>query len=657
MTSSKPVQRRLHPSVQQLESRCLLAAFGTPWPNPRSLTVSFPDDGIDVAGASNDLHAELNAVATSDQWQELLLRAFQTWSIHADINVGLQSDANLDLGVMGLAHDDPRMGDFRVAARPQTGVIANALPYQQVAGTFAGDLVLNSDETFRYDDWSGGTAAPTSGDEKDLFSVFLHETGNSLGLPDNLQTHTVMFANYSGLSGVLSQDDISEIQALYGQRSDPYESVSNDTVSSATLIPAPVGFDPSVDVISVRGSIAAASDVDVFEHPIVAGESELQIRLQTNGISLLESDVEVLDQNGLVIASAVSQDVFQNSLTLDLSDLSQTTAIHIRLQSKSDSYYEVGDYVLQLDYRPTGARAALGDWPEFDFDYAALWDDDRLIDGESGVDDTVATAEVWDRVQSALDHDPYVANKAIASAGDVDHLSITAPSVIDGALRVQVSPLGTSPASMRVQVLDDTGQTVGAVGRLHANGTWVLEVAEPVASQEYIIAVSVDPSSTVDVGNYLAEARFLETDVQMVDFVSGTLSGSNADYHSWAAGDEKLYRFELSVSGTAPNATGGVKMIIYDAQTLQPKFELAALAGDTRAGFVMLPQGDYVVRTGKFGGGTIDLDFQTRLSGISDDQDPNDPYDYDYNYEYYYDYSGSNYYYYYDPYGYYYGGY
>lgn len=657
MTSShKHVTRRKHSSLQQLESRCLLAAFGTPWPNPRSLTVSFPGDGIDVAGATNDLHEELNAVGSTDQWQELLLRAFHTWSIHADINVGLQDDGNLDLGATGFSHDDPRMGDFRITSRPQTGVIANALPYQQVAGSFAGDIVLNSNENFRYDDWAGGTAAPLNGNERDLFSVFLHETGNALGLPDNLRNHTVMFANYRGLAGVLSQEDIAEIQALYGQRSDPYESTSNDTLTSSTLIPTPTGFDPSVDVISVHGSVAAAHDTDVYEHAVVAGQPELQIRLQVDGISLLEAELEILDQNGVVIASEVAQDVFQNSLSLDLTALSQTTTIHIRIQAKANSHYQIGDYVLQLDYRPTAARSTAGDWPEFESDYAALWDDDRLVDSESGVDDTVATAEVWTRLQSAFGHDPYVAQKAIATTGDVDHLSVTAPSVIDGPLRLQVSPLGTSPASMRVQILDNTGQAIGAVGRLHSDGTWVLEVAEPIANQEYIVAVSVDPTSTVDVGNYLAEARFLATDTQMVNFVSGTLSGSNADYHSWTAGDEKLYRFELSVDGTAAHATGGARMIIYDAHTFQPKFDLAALVGHSRAGFVMLPQGDYVIRIGKFGNGAVDVSFQTRISAISDDQDPNDLYDYDYDYDDTsgYDPSESNYNYYYDPYHYYY---
>ncbi len=170
----------------------LLAAFGTPWPEPRDLTISFPADGVEVGTYSNDIRDTLDQVADRQQWEELALRAFQTWSIHADINVGLRNDYDLDFGTPGLAVGDPRFGDFRIGAFPQIGLVASSVPFQTDAGTYSGDLLLNSNEQFKYHDWEDGVAPDPSTlgpDDRDLFSILLHETGNTLGIgrqPDGL---------------------------------------------------------------------------------------------------------------------------------------------------------------------------------------------------------------------------------------------------------------------------------------------------------------------------------------------------------------------------------------------------------------------------------------------------------------------------------------
>lgn len=64
--------------VEELESRRLLASFGTPWPDAQSLTISFPADGVAVQSKTNDIHSTLASIATEAEWQELSLRAFQT---------------------------------------------------------------------------------------------------------------------------------------------------------------------------------------------------------------------------------------------------------------------------------------------------------------------------------------------------------------------------------------------------------------------------------------------------------------------------------------------------------------------------------------------------------------------------------------------------
>ena len=253
---------------ETLESRRMLAAFGSPWPEPRSLTISFPDDGTAIGAYSNELRQTLDAVTERSNWQVLALRAFQTWAVHADINVGLRNDHSLRFGAPGLTVADPRIGDFRIGAFPEVGVLAISVPFQAVAGTNSGDILINSAEPFTYHDWAGSVGPDPSSQvpgQWDLFSVLLHESGNALGLDDNSLDWTVMFRTYTVPKGVLSQHDIDGIQSLYGARSDPYETISNDQLLLATLIPTPAGFQPASDVIRLGGSLASSTDVDHYE--------------------------------------------------------------------------------------------------------------------------------------------------------------------------------------------------------------------------------------------------------------------------------------------------------------------------------------------------------------------------------------------------------
>ncbi|MGB7347075.1 MAG: hypothetical protein WBD20_22820, partial [Pirellulaceae bacterium] len=110
-------------SIESLESRRLLVAFGTPWPDARELSISFPADGVAVGEYQNDIRQTLDQVADRTEWQELALRAYQTWAIHADINIGLRHDYDVRFGAPGLATNDPRFGEFRIGAIPQQGLL------------------------------------------------------------------------------------------------------------------------------------------------------------------------------------------------------------------------------------------------------------------------------------------------------------------------------------------------------------------------------------------------------------------------------------------------------------------------------------------------------------------------------------------------------
>src|SRR5438132_6675729 len=95
-------------SLEPLEDRNLLATFGVPWPDAAHLKMSFVPDGTQVGTARSVLFQDLNAVASTGDWQRHILRAVQAWAGRANINVGLMADGGQPLGTPGAIEGDTR---------------------------------------------------------------------------------------------------------------------------------------------------------------------------------------------------------------------------------------------------------------------------------------------------------------------------------------------------------------------------------------------------------------------------------------------------------------------------------------------------------------------------------------------------------------------
>lgn len=657
------------PNFEHLETRKLLAAFGAPWPNARDLSISFPADGVSVATFENVIHEELDAVTTRDNWQELVLRAYQTWAIHADVNVALTADHDLGFGTPGLSNQDPRFGEFRIGAFPQTGVLANSLPFQSVAGTWSGDILLNSQETFVYHDWEENLPPDPTIDPngaRDLFSVLLHETGNTLGIADTSISSAVMFGHYAGPKGLLTPEDIGWLQDLYGVRTDPYEQVDNGQLGLATFIPTPINFDPEIDTLDLRASILNFNDSDFYRVAPVAGQSEVTFSVNAVGVSLLVPKIEVYDENGVLLVQQVSASVFENNVSVTIHGLTNSGDLNVRVSAASDDIYSVGDYRLVVDYRSAAIRETDPVAGLFNAGIESLGTNFLLADNESGLNDNILTAIALASADGYEPNSVYEMQSSVSNASDVDLWKITSPSQVDGRLVVTVASVGASSPDLRVQIVDANGQSVGAHGRLRSDGTWVLEVAQPEVDTEYLVRISVDPNSAVGVGNYVASAEFASYAAQMNQFVTGGVSSGLDDIVLWTSLKTRLYRFDLTASGG--ESTEAVRIIIYDAVTQDVRLAFASPSGTSRTAFAMLPEGDYIIRISAIsqtGVSVNEIAYELLADGISDDQDDDgdgtdDDYFYNYDYYYYEDQGSgddSSYYYYppwYNPYYYYY---
>src|SRR5207245_1600985 len=124
--------------------------WGMAWPNASHLTASFVPDGTNVDGAPSGLFQTMGAQNSTSAWQREVLRAFQTWAVNANINIGLVADGGQAVGATGLMHTDTRFGDIRIGSEPMgadpldSQHLAIGSPYSPVAGTRAGDVFFNS---------------------------------------------------------------------------------------------------------------------------------------------------------------------------------------------------------------------------------------------------------------------------------------------------------------------------------------------------------------------------------------------------------------------------------------------------------------------------------------------------------------------------------
>src|SRR4051812_30815065 len=187
-------------SLEPLEDRRLMAAWGTAWPG--QLTVSFVPDGTQVGSHQSALPQGV----TAEAWKGEILRAIQTWAASANINVGLVADGGQPIGTPGSASGDPRFGDIRIASVPLglESSVAIGSPYDPLAGTESGDVIFNSSQPFSLGGMGG----------YDLFSVALHEAGHSYGFADeNTDPTSANYSPYIGVRPAPSASDVVELRA------------------------------------------------------------------------------------------------------------------------------------------------------------------------------------------------------------------------------------------------------------------------------------------------------------------------------------------------------------------------------------------------------------------------------------------------------------
>jgi hypothetical protein len=578
----KNSKRRL--ALERLEDRSLPATWGVAWPSSQ-LTVSFAPDGtLADNNATSALFASLtNSQTTTKAWQTEVLRALQTWAVNANINVGLMKDGGQALGSAGPIQGATTFGDIRVAAEPLgSSVVGLGTPYDVPSGTRAGDVVFNSQMSLGINGQG----------QYDLFSLALHEFGHSVGLPDNNDPTSAVYAPSSLRTGP-NAADLAALQAMYGARTpDYYEGATgNDTVATATTMKLP----------EVAADVSTNSDVDVYKYTVPNyANRTINITVQTAGLSLLTPKLTITNSNGQVIGTASSTDPLNNTITVTLTNVVRGSVLYLSVTGARSDVFGIGSYRLKVDSGAVSqAQIKLID--------AALNNGvGTYVTVNSRTNGTLATAT--DLNQPVFQLNPtfdYSALSNMLSVTDLSFFKLKGPAALPTTgpqtIIATVTRTGKSTVDPALTVYDASGNQMNAQILANDAGTYTVQIVNATPGATYYLCVSTDAFDTDPAnlkGQYLLGVNIVAQPIVLETYATDTLQESHkVDVFSLASNDSQVVSFLLSAStGGLPGPVQvAVRLNIYDNNgTLVAS--LTAQDGNTVSQNVYLAKGNYTIR-------------------------------------------------------------
>ena len=239
------------------------------------------------------------------------------WETAANVNLALVPDGGEPVGTNGDQQDDPRFGDIRIGAIPLgSGILAETfLPPPANGGTDAGDILFNSQAT-----WNINSTY-------DVMTVAAHEFGHALGLGESTVTSAVMYGTYNGTKQVLTSDDISGIDSIYGAHQyDQFNSNGsrNNTFLTATNITSDINAQSQVSLSGLDNTTPTDDEWYVVTVPSTT-TGQMTVSVQTANLSSLAPEVMVYSSTlGLLAgASSTSEAGVTVSTTLNVFERSE----------------------------------------------------------------------------------------------------------------------------------------------------------------------------------------------------------------------------------------------------------------------------------------------------------------------------------------------
>lgn len=627
--------------LEPLESRLLLDGEGFQAGTDVHLSLSFAADGTEIAGQANALTSTFDSIAPTADWQEAILRAFQTWAVETNADVGVRSDNGDPFGSPGPHQQDDRFGDIRIGAiamSPEVGAVS--VPVDSlVSGTWFADVVFNT--AFDYQTLD------------DIYAVALHEAGNVFGLEDNSDVNSPLFtgADPTGLPPTAA--DLADLQELHGTRLPDVHEMSggnsnNDSFANATRIKlldsgaSNEGAIPSF----VYGDITNLADRDYYEIHIPGDYSgNVTLQLRSSGISLLSPSLSLFDDSEQLITQELSTSREGDFLTLSIVGVSPDDKYYVEVDGASADLFGIGGYSLvtifdginQVDQATINSLAG-GQYRflnQEDFEEFFDADEDDLLGDDLHTDDTRANATELESKAGFVDGVRYEFVGSIADSTDIDFYRVNSPRAATPSLDVMtvlVRSLDARGLAPRVSVLDGDGLAVPHEILANGGGDYILQATGIVPDNEYFIKIEAqDATGYFNTGNYDLAVLFGSDATQLTPMSAGTVgAGTTYNIHKLYVGQPQLFHFALAVDPAVVASPTAVVVTIKDALG-ETVYQIAARPGETRSReAVLLAPGEYTVEVVPYslaGGAIPALSYSLLGTSLSDlfVGDPNDP--------------------------------
>lgn len=604
--------------VESLERRDVMATFGIPWPDAHRITLSFVPDGTMVGDATSSMFATFDAQMPREQWQGEILRAFETWAKAADIDIAVVPDNGAPLGTPGAAQHDPRFGDIRIAVAPtDAGTMAFGVPFSPVGGgTWSGDIIFGN-----WVDYGSGKA--------DLYSVALHEAGHALGVDGSNDPTSAMYGATTQIHTTLNASDVAAISALFGKRDG-----SNAKIHEMDYPEVSGGYRGQIPLIAF-GAINQPGAVAnyAFEVP-EKYQGQVSIRVHTEGVSLLDPKITVVDEQGVVVATAQSTQPGKGSVLVTIPKIENREKLFIQIEGASGSELSVGRFGLGVSFDgvSTISQAKLIKVLRSPLDDATQSEVLKYVTGSQRKALLNADDDVHSEPSSAVALAPEAEVNSrlrivgsLKGAGATDMYRVTVPQnggTTPQALIAMVRAFDVNGIQATVFVLDENGNAVPAQILANGFGAYTVQVENAVPGQEYFIGVVNAGNSS---GNYELVAQFTPNPVKLDNFLSGQLTTSTREVSAeMIVAEDKVFQFLLATSSAAGNSNVTVTADIVDSNG-RIVATLTAVLGQTASGPApWLKAGVYTIRVRSNGSyaASQSIDFSLTGSTLDDPVGP-----------------------------------